>query len=395
MADKKHIAIAVLVVGVIGAAAVFAYPGLIKGSSISPNYNGLQFAFFGFQPAGSSTVYVANNNNPCPSTPNQCGFVKNIPANGPVTGSYSWSYPNTVTVSGSVVSSWAGCPGILLTCSNTESVTTNVYNPNNNPVTGSPSIAKLFWSVPYNGVFIHASGSLYTQNVQVTFQPQTGSSGPVFSNVVLWMVAYDQNYDRYLPVSSAGQTLPNGTVLGTFAAPVFIQQTGGSITPTSAQNVATTPGYTVANQQVLSYTTPQVTSNFASLLNSVSSTSLLNKTLSGAGNLAPDSQMYQYTFFPITLNSLGPYGCSPVLGINTQTCYPSLTLNFMVYVLQIGQYLFYNPSTQSISTTTYNPTGNNPFAWFTSPWGIITSFVVVGVVVLVTVAAIIIARKVP
>ncbi len=356
--SKKHqrmLAIVIVLVLVIATTvAALTKTGIITFPAvklnIAPNYNGYHLDFYGIELPNTNTVYTANNPKPCLNVAS-CSWVSSISGNGKIGTSsspYSWIY-NTQSAS----LKW--CPSA---CS-TLQVTTNVYNPNNNPLTGSPSLGTVGWKVPWPSgcvtlcTLVAANGNLFTQNAQIQLTVQQGSDvNTEWQGVELWFRGYSTNYNRAYPLSDA-LTLPNGTILGTWSTTIAQTLSSGSVACSSGNcgsTVSTSPSYTVTQYVMNTFTVPQTSSSYNVPYNQ----NTVAQYIQNGNPLSPDTQMYQETYFEVTLSNFGSYGygCG-LFGLQTCEGDPQITLNFETWLLTMGQYILTNPNTQSLSTTVY------------------------------------------
>jgi hypothetical protein len=397
MADKWAVVGVFALVALLLSAGLVADPKLLKLSSSGPepSYEGLHFAFIGLQPAGSSTVYTGNSNASalCLGNFASCGFVESVGDNGVVAqangGTYSWQYGQTqatVTYCGGVVQQieelGSACVSVSVT-----------------PATQQQSlvVAPISYSLitsPNGTSGYKVNGNVYLTQMQVTLAvpAQSSNVNTQFRGDTLWFAVYASGWNN---------AQEGGPVDGaTWSTPILTEFLGASTPPeqggTVANNYATNPGTSSGNEPVDLWPTPQTSSSFGGLLATPNNVGQVNASLADTDIDAPDSSMLPYGFFPVTLTNFGSYGCG-LLGL--YECDNTLQLKLETYTLQLGTYTWNNPITQSQTTQQANCQGGCPnppaslAAWLSSPWGILTTIILIGVVVAVVAVVIVIAVK--
>jgi hypothetical protein len=189
-----------------------------------------------------------------------------------------------------------------------------------------------------------------------------------YQGAQFWVEFFAETWNNYQLTSSTN--VANGTQVGAWSAPVLLVFTGGHISPSDATST-TTPQWQNNGQQILNtYSLPQVSAALGTL-----ATSGVNQTLATGNNpYAPDTRMSQISFFPITMNDVGGISTWGGLGNNE---YPAITLNFELYELQLGRYLWTNPTTQGINGTGQCGSGSHLRADGTcsNPWTDLTDWI--------------------
>jgi hypothetical protein len=158
--SHRGAAVAVVVIAIIVAAAA-----LNHGLNLAPSYEGPHVTFYGFQPAGTATVYTFNDPNPV-NGQNNAPWVDSIsmPATFGSANSYSWSG------SGTTLDVKHTAPGVLPFTTVKVGVTASTsIQPDYNPATGTPIIQNIDYFVPdpYN-----ANNSVEVQGYMVQYKVQ-------------------------------------------------------------------------------------------------------------------------------------------------------------------------------------------------------------------------------
>lgn len=350
---------------VIGGLILLALVGLALngGLNLAPSYEGPHVTFYGFQPAGSTTVYTFNDPNPV-NGQNNAPWVDSIgiPATFGPENSYSWSGSGTTLD----VKHTAPDPIVGPLKMDKVGVTASTsIQPDYNPATGTPIVQGIDYFVPdpYNANnTVEVQGYMVQYKVQVVLNVDSDSGNAIhYQGAQFWVEMFAETWNNYQLTAST--SVANGTQIGAWSAPVLLVFTGGHISPSDATST-TTPQWQNTGQQILNtYSLPQVSAALGTV-----ATSGVNQTLAtGSNPYAPDTRMSQVSFFPITMNDVG--GIATFLGLGNNE-YPAITLNFELYELQLGRYLWTNPTTQAINGTGQcgsgshlraNGTCSNPF----------------------------------
>ncbi len=319
-----------------------------QSSLLLPTFEGPNADIFGFQPCGSSQVFAtatgtgANNlwlvpaNGPLGATSPQTAFTCPNQADTPST--YSWNYAPAYT---SVTICSAGTNLFGQKACETLEVKTQIepaiqaLSSNNIVQTLSYTIKNPYSVNNINNVQVQGQVTLY--NVQISLTIQQGGSYPSswgFHNDQIWFRFYSTTWNNYILANNPSPQ--NNTQAGAWSAPILFNFVGspgeqGSGSPT---NDATSPDWHSAPGVLNLYSLPQVTGTIPSQ----EPQSVQNALISGGSPYSPETQLTQVAYFPITLVNFGDSSCGP--GCDAS---PQILMNFQLYELQIGSYLWGNP----------------------------------------------------
>lgn len=338
--------------------------------AIAPSFEGPHTDVFCVQPSATSNCYTANN------AATGFNWVVSTSGSGPIGNTpYSWQFTSQQVA--------------LTKCNPTSSLYQGLLNYNscdkyvsaqitsNNPFTQSgpvsssacstdPNAPEGCWAIinywtrnPYNASqWFKVYGYIVLYYYQLTVSVQPGSDPDTqFKGDTIWFRTYSPTFDNYAFNPQASNEYANGTQIGAWSAPLVmvlqngkdavVQQSGGYAT-----NDNTIPDWHQTNAPQVLYSTPQVTTAISTVpLGSA------NQSLAFGGNsYSPDTRLSQYAYYPLILSSLGSFGYNcGILGCSS-TGYPAINLNFQVWFIQLGRYLFTNPVHHPLVTTANTPT---------------------------------------
>lgn len=372
-----------------------------RGLNLAPSYEGPHVYVYGLQPPNSQTVYTINDPNPCDNGIVSCPMVTSV-------GTGVKFDSNTYRFSGSTTT--LGITGYVSAYGIGQQSTVNVGTtlaPVQNAATGQPAppVATIDYTVqdPYNSSqYVEVQGYIMEYNLGVTINVQSSSNyATYFGGEVVWVGLYSQSWEPY---ALSASTTGNATI-GGWDAPLLLVFVGGSQSD-GGSSLTTIPSWENTGQQILDlYSTPQVSTDIGSL----GGVSGANSTLASEGSAyAPSQYMSEIAYFPVTMSHVGAT-CNgvDVFGVCAGTVqFPALTLNFQLYELQLGRYLWTNPTTTTSTGVGTCPTGdvsyNNGcipaweaavYQWLNNPLNLLMLAVVV--IVAIYVAVSVISKRIP
>ena len=314
----------------------------ITGASVlQPGAEGPQVQLLGFQPPNTNTIYAAGDSS-----------IRDY--DGAVSDSYAWAATTEIgiTQAGNPCSA-ANPPETTasVTLSVPQTATSNSgWLGSGLDLAGSPYSQTIsYWNTLTNGTRAHTTGVVYADQFNIEYKAN-GSPQVTFDAGSLWYELWVNVWSVQMCDPTNTTTCQSGTVWGSPLETVISQ----------LQTIGLTSGGT-SNSPNNDQINPMSQGSSFTLYNGVTTSAPTGVPITpttdpsqvvGGSQLAPDQSMSQYTEFPIAFTNFGPYGCG---ALNTNTCYPDVTLTVTVYYLVVGTFLWSNPN-----TTPYNPSPQGP-----------------------------------